>query len=351
MFTDPRFPMKDIQQISSKLQSWDILVPGYIPETAGMLSVEELILEANFEDSTTVLLPDRNLITRMAAIAKSGVQVSAKQPTMMAANLMAFAQALEMTIEPSVAFHELASRTGNDNALVELSWFRAADETQKLAWIDIALGRTPRLPSVTPIVEEAMDFESPPGRWQRNYAVALKMAEIELQNMPNLDRLLTLLHWMVDDFIYAGPAGCFAAMYYSPTAPRGGMIKQLRSADRERAIAGVKNAAWDITYISDFIRRVREQENDEVWYILATADKNLALVASLWSLGSDQAEIARSYSQWWPEKDALTIADELIRIAKLVSQRPMRASQGFQESPVELFIESGEMFVKSWRPF
>ncbi len=348
--TDPRFPMDDVQQISRNLQNWDILIPGYIAEASGMLSVEALILEANFDDSTTTLLPDRNLITRMASIAKSGVPARANHPTMMAANLMALAQALDMAIEPSVAFHELAHRTGNENALNELSWFRAADEAQKLAWIDVALGRADSLPSPTPIIEDPVDLENPPARWDRNYAAALKMAELELQDMPNLERLLKLLQWMVDDFIFAGPAACFAGMYYSSTAQRGGMIKHLRSPNRDRAIAGVKNAAWDITYISDFIQRVRDPANEENWFILATADKSLAAVASLANLSAVQDDIAQAFQKWWPKRDAMNIADEFIRIAELVSQRPMRTSKANDESPVEKFIRVGERSVRNWRP-
>jgi hypothetical protein len=350
LFPDPRFPMADVQQISHNLQQWNILIPGYIPEASGMLSVEALILEANFDDSTTTLLPDRNLITRMASIARSGVPNRPDRPTMMAANLMALAQALDMAIEPSVAFHELAHRTGNENALAELSWFRAADEAQKLAWIDVALGRTRSLPSPKAIIEDAVNLENPPARWDRNYAVALKMAELELQDMPNLERLLKLLHWMVDDFIFAGPAASFAGMYYSSTAKRGGMMKHLRSPYRERAIAGVKNAAWDITYISDFVLRVREPKNEGSWYILATADKSLAAVASLANLRADQSDIAEAFGKWWPKREAIIIADEFIRIAELVSRRPMRTSKANEESPVEIFTRVGERFVRDWRP-
>jgi hypothetical protein len=347
---DPRFPLRDVETITLMLQEWDILVPGYQPPAEGILSMLDLISTANMENEKTVILPDRNLVTRMASIAKDGVPNSPNLPTIQAASLMALAQSLDFYIEPSVAFHELASREGNTTAHSELSWFRAADEAQSLAWIDLALGRAQALLNPQPISEQETDLAFPPDRWRRNYAVALKMAELELAEISNVDRLLRLMQWMIDDFIFAGPAACFAAMYYSPTASRGGMIKHLRSPDRCRAIAGVKNAAWDITYISDFVRRAREPSDCKTWYILATADKNLMSVASLSNLNAIPGQIAEAYSQWWSPSDANKIESEMIRHAELVKRRPMRNSMNGEGSPVDKFISSGEAFLNAWLP-
>ena len=54
LYTDPRFPMADVKKISRNLQNWNMLVPGYVPPASGMLSVENLILEANFTDAPSL---------------------------------------------------------------------------------------------------------------------------------------------------------------------------------------------------------------------------------------------------------------------------------------------------------
>jgi hypothetical protein len=342
---DPRFPIDDVRAIAKNLEGWDFLTPGFRPPTAGLFHIDSLMLEANFDDSSTVILPDRNLVTRMAKIAQYGMSQSPSMPDLMAANLMAFAQSFDFQIDPTIAFYELASRKGNQVAAEELGWFRAADEPQATAWIGIAMGRHRSLKSASPVGDEMLDFSEPLMRWERNYVVALKIAEFELSNLPNLEKLLGLLRWMVEDFIYAGPAGCFAAMYFSSTSQRAGMIKQLRSPDRGRALAGIKNAAWDITYLSEFIRKSRDPENSECWQILATADKNLSSISELMTMGANVDAIAKSYSKWWPLKEAYIIANELIRIAKHINQRPMRRSMDGVESPVETHTRSGEAFI------
>lgn len=41
-------------------------------------------------------------------------------------------------------------------------------------------------------------------------------------------------------------------------APRKDLLKQLQSADRERALEGARNSSRDITHLSDFVNRVNE---------------------------------------------------------------------------------------------
>lgn len=36
-------------------------------------------------------------------------------------------------------------------------------------------------------------------------------------------------------------------------------MNSFRSADREKAIDGIRNAAWDMTYLSEFARRIEKE--------------------------------------------------------------------------------------------
>lgn len=73
--------------------------------------------------------------------------------------------------------------------------------------------------------------------------VALKAAELELSPMAPIERAKSLLRWMFEDFFLAVPAAIFAAMYFSPFANKRRLLNQLRPTDRERTIAGIRNAA------------------------------------------------------------------------------------------------------------
>ena len=66
------------------------------------------------------------------------------------AAIKAYSHFLDILIEPSVAFHELAHKQGNQAANEELAWFRIGDDADAFAWCDYALGRVDRVASVAP---------------------------------------------------------------------------------------------------------------------------------------------------------------------------------------------------------
>ena len=51
-----------------------------------------------------------------------------------------------------------------------------------------------------------MLIRKPIKRWRRNYIVAMKMGELELNEQLNpIQKVTTLLEWMRDEFTLAGP--------------------------------------------------------------------------------------------------------------------------------------------------
>jgi hypothetical protein len=348
------FPLDDVSAIGNTLTNSGALVAGYIPPKVGLLAIEGFFYAKDLEDITTTILPDRNLVSRMARIARSGLDDPLDFPTTVAVNLMAFAQALDINIEPSIAFHEFAHIHGNVTAHEELAWFRAADQGAALDWINLALRRSDRLEIVEPRWSGTEDLALPLRRWNRNYIVALKIAELELKPIGHLERALQLLDWMFNDFIVAGPAAAFSTMYFAPSAPRRNIIKHLRSPDRTRAIEGVKNAAWDITYLSDFVERVQAGQEQRQRYIFATADRKLASIAPLLLLGNheteDQGSLRVALQDWWPAGDACLIADTIFHYVaraeeRVWSERPV-SPVGFLSS----LISESELALRNWRP-
>lgn len=354
----PEFPYFQLQEIASLLETASILVPGYPPPAIGLHNIQGFIHHARVEGLETILLPDRNIVSRLAQIAKGeslvGPDFSQRQ---IAAAILAFAQCLEIRIEPSVAFHELAPTQGNSAAHDELAWFRVADNGNPQEWVDVALGLADRVHTIgTPKSVEPFDLARPLSRWRRNYAVMLKIAQLELSpKLSPIDRALTLFQWMNSDFIIAGPAAVFACIYFAPlNPPRQGLLKSLRSPNRERAISGVKNAAWDITHISDFVRRINESvEGNQVRYIFATLDEGLRtitrLVVGSLSDASPADELAISLSQWWPESDAKQIAYALHE--NFERERPQDWWEQFKgRDIVGEMIEKGTNEILAYKP-
>ena len=278
LFLPPGFPYPELLELGEYVEAADVLTPGYIPPPVGLCHPDGFIYGKNFEDIKTVLLPDRNVASRVAQIAKGVAVDDAVRPV---AALLAFAHFLEIQIEPSIAFHELAHKQGNAISNEELAWLRQADNADARVKMDVALRRTSRLVGLAapPSVGD-LDLATPLHRWRRNYIVALKVGELELAGLPHLERMLALMDWMHRDFIVAGPAVMLACIYFAPNSPpRKGLLKQLQSADRARAIDGAKNAAWDITHLSDFVQRVNEAADGSTRYIFASLDRNLHYIA------------------------------------------------------------------------
>ncbi len=341
-FLDPSFPTGDVQQIAQRLAGSGCLIPGFIPPERGLIDLTALLYAELIERNATVVIPDRNIASRMSKIPREGAKRPFDTTTQIAVDLMALSQAMNLDLEPAVAFHELGHREGNEVANRELRWFRAADFGQANAWIDVALGRQDSLPVAGPGPPTSHNFAAPLHRWRCNYVVALKVAMIELGGGPDIQKLQNLMTWMVDEFIVAGPAAIYAAMYFGPRAQRSGLIKQLRAVDRERAIKGVKNAAWDITYLSEFSRRAQADPYDERRWIFATGDRKLSDIARcLFIDAEDEASLgsilAGLMSPWWhadAERAASVVASAMAAAQSRSAPFQAEPDTGYVDRPL-----------------
>lgn len=61
---DPRFPFEDVEAIGARLMASGALTPGFVPPAAGLLTVRAMLYADRIERLPTVLLPDRNVVTR-----------------------------------------------------------------------------------------------------------------------------------------------------------------------------------------------------------------------------------------------------------------------------------------------
>jgi hypothetical protein len=322
------FPYEDLLELGTQLEIANVLTPGYVAPAIGLCHLEGFLYEQSVELRETVLLSDRNIVSRWAQIAK-GARADDQLRT--AAAIMAFAQHLEIKIEPAIAFHELADVQGNASANEEIAWFRSADNGDPRQWLDYALGRIDALSppyQQHPVKDHQLAY--PLRRWRRNYAATLKIGSLELDGLQARQRIFLLLDWMDHEFMVAGPAALMACMYFAPNSPpRKGLLKQLKSPDRERAIQGARNAAWDISYLSDFAHRLNEAEGGSVRYLFASLDRALhQLAQSLIAYGGDGLRrdvVATGLARWWPPVDAENIAmrlHELFTIASASIEAP-----------------------------
>jgi hypothetical protein len=346
------FPIDDLDEIGEQLTKAEICVPGFIPPDIGMFALEALPY-AQSEGAETVLLPDRNVVSRMAQLA-DGRSVEGDEQLRLAAAMLALSQCFNVEIEPSCAFHELAHKSGNEIAYEELRRFRVADSAHALATIAVALGRNQTL-ALRPVERKDVthDLAKPLRRWNRNYIISLKIVELEHEDMTSLERVIALLHWMRDEFMFGAPAALLAMTYLAPnSAPKKRVFKDRNSVDREAAIAGVKNAAWDVTHLSDFIKRVNDDGcTGKKNYIFVSFDKHLRSMARLMFENgtelSDRNGFVRALSAWWPETDAERLVQKLFDIQGQVTAPDWNRAVSLTYERVLELIAEGEAKIRA----
>ncbi|MDB5409299.1 MAG: hypothetical protein JWL84_4211 [Rhodospirillales bacterium] len=129
-------------------------------------------------------------------------------------------------------------------------------------------------------------------------------------------------------------------------------MKQLRSADRERAIAGIKNAAWDITHLSNLVAERKRSETEKILFIFVTADRGLAEIAPALIIDADEdnyaSELARCLSAWWPAADALDVAETLFGHIRSIRGRDAPGPAFSSNDPIQALIEAGEARIRAW---
>jgi hypothetical protein len=159
---EPDFPRGDVEALGRELMDGGVLAPGFIPPAAGLLALEAIVYAKDQQGYDTVFLPDRNLVSRMARVARNGHADLQDKTSRTALILMAYSQAMGLDFEPSVAFHELGAESGNAVAHEELSWFRAANKAAARDWIAVAAGRRDRVDLGAPAPLLTHDLALPP---------------------------------------------------------------------------------------------------------------------------------------------------------------------------------------------
>lgn len=352
------FPLDPMMlgRIELLLQRQDPITPSFIPRSnAEVYRALTYRVEAAERSTKTVLLADRNLVTRWIGVVR-GDALTPHHRT--AAAVIVFAQCAAIEIEPNIALYEAAARAGSAAANEELAALRLADDLDSAAWASIACGETHAVhqlvqPANSRSNESAVDFKVPLRRWRRNYVLALKAAELQLHGGKSAVLMARLLRWMHDEFLIGGPAVALAAHYFAPNANRKGLLKGLYSDDRKRALDGVRNAAWDLTLVGEWLARVGGQEARNELTLLASLDRHVHAIARLVTNASPDAESNVTGSdgvfvQLWGYRDGAKLGRMLDDLRAGADDPSRQVHRPVDPQFIDRLIEEGEERVRSW---
>ena len=229
IFWDPKFPHLKVQYLGDLIDAGGYISPAYQPPDVGALNIEPINFERSVTGCEFTVITDRNLVSRTARIAKNQASDRTNQTKVAALNLLAFCQAMDIIFDSSISFHELAHSQGNEEAIQELRWFRAADRGKNAGeWIDFALGCNDIEPSLAPAEHEDVSLEKPLRNFQLNYIAMLKAGELIILNEHKpVKQVLALITWCAEHAKIICPAAMlYASIYLSPEGPKKGAFKK-----------------------------------------------------------------------------------------------------------------------------
>jgi hypothetical protein len=230
---------------------------------------------------------DRNLYSRISSLV-TGRMLRPNELTDLrwAAAVLAFSQLAKITFDYASSIYELASAKGGAEAGEEIKRFRIADNSDPRLFIDFALGRVNRIPEsgFADLPKEnkvdLAEFEKRTNDFRINYIHALKIAELSQRAIEPVEKMITLLDWMANEFMFGAPALLFANRYFSPNRFRR-MIKGLRKKD-------IQNAAWDLTLVQNWRRAALKGIKGTKPAILMSGDKAVKDIARRMTAESDE---------------------------------------------------------------
>lgn len=303
------------------------------------------------------LLVDRNVVTRWTSMVR-GNEVSDQHRV--AAAIMLFAQAADLLIEPSLAFHEIVGVATNEEINVEVDQFYTAEETAPDSWAAVALGTSDKL--ALPAEDQrrprqSYDFSIPLYRWRRNYVLALKIAELQLKGGTPEELVMRLFDWMYHDYLIGSVGVQLASHYFAPGAPKKRLLKWINEPDREKALRGIRNAAWDLTLVSDWLRRLEPSITDPTikqrWILCSLDDSVKRMAENLVSFDDsddDYILLKKGFEKIWKPEVAARIVDKLRDYIRNRSSPTRYLNQDPQAKAIEEFIAAGEECVRNWSP-
>jgi hypothetical protein len=353
--------VSDLEALQALLMRENRFVPSFFARDEDLYGVSTYKIQELWFGKRFSLLIDRNVITRWIGL-MNGATATPQHRS--AAAVIAFAQCANILIEPCIALHELAAFAGNTAANEELKQFRIVDNSPLEYWVDVALGRTNtlRIPiekvPVLPTPRE-QDLSYPLSRWRRNYIFVLKLAELHLRGGSSEHRMAEMLRWMYEDFFMGGPAVRLAVQYLAPGADRKGLLKWIESADREKAIAGLRNATWDLTLLSHFLEKIGEEqakEREEMLWLLCSLDNHVLSFAR--SMVGDYGEadpggynhMRHTFCKLWGLDSGSRLAQSFSDYRRAADNPNRQLHRDVPNHFIADLIARGEDLIRNWDP-
>ncbi len=273
------------------------------------------------------LVLDRNALSEVISLASPKRQAEDSQRRLAAA-VMAFSLVTGIYFDANVAVSEPVGPNGIDGARSDTILFASLQCQHAQDYIDIALGRKDMIGADAIALEtrpemkacvNRLDLDYRP-RFRPEYGVALKLALIRLRGEPRQThawQLAELLRWSYEEFMFVAGAIVYGSLALSPARHRK-MLKGLNSGDVNKALAGVRNAMWDMALLRYWGRRILREGSANRYVMVCSFDRAVLTCATDFITldGSESTGLHMIRNRWideWGERDGNALANQYTR--------------------------------------
>ena len=290
----------DLRMIEQMLRERNIIRSVYSKDLFDQYSLGDYLEQIHVHESKFTALLDRNIFSDIVAVAKQTDKKSTTKTQKTACALLAFIQLSNSLVEPGMAIYEYIDSGYYEQAINELSLFRAVDNIHPQIFIDLALGRINSIPSNSLNVLRVDSIQQLKGedihRWKLHYGFTLKLVGLEMTGGKPYEKIEAFLKWMYTDYIFSASAVIFGLIYFSDKRITK-MVKNINCGDSDKFIKGIRNAAWDMTVAHYWMEKAIEYRTRGDLWLLCTEDKALKEIATSMASTYDSDEDLKEKSK------------------------------------------------------
>ncbi len=246
------------------------------------------------------VLIDNNIFTRVVNLAKGNkIPSTETKDYQFCCAVMCFFILGNFNIEPNISLYERTSKNSHSQAIEDLYYFRVADHIHPMGYARLALGLTyefsnEEIQSAKKIIDgnfrdtEESNYGKLLDDWKLKYLHLLKVTALSKNSLEDTENARIFLEWITHDCSTSPGSIFFALLFFSPkrsSLPT--MIKKINTGNADTLIKGVKNAAWDLTYITKYRKLSKNHSEQTIWFFCSN-DNLLKIIARSLYLKEDQ---------------------------------------------------------------
>lgn len=265
---------EDVDFIIQTVQDQQIIFhPSIAPE--GKIDYAKFF--ASKRKKPFILFLDRNVLSSLLKFCEQG-SLKNKGEAQLIGLIMTWAEMNDVSISAGMAVQELASQLKSQNeGLIELQKFlEAFNAYPGQIWLKVAEGQLTQIPpvhfSLKPAENITVNYADGGDHYDMAVACLLHAVRLYRTNtMMPADKVKAFFTWMYDRLLISEYLLVYAIMLFTGQdgikAP-----KHANSNDIEKIVAGCKNQAWDIAYLTNWSTLYSDTDKFAEEFLFATND-------------------------------------------------------------------------------